>query len=413
MPYPRDPKEPLYPPPETPCADNAWAALFLAHDTPVSLAAGETVTVNLRLRNLGMCAWTLNGDKPVHLGYKWFNAAGQRQLDADDRRTALPSQVPPKEEIALGAVLAAPRTPGAYQLEWDLAIAGSTWFAEKGNPPLGVPVSVTALPRDVSGWRVESNVNPQEVAFALDGDPRTFWDTHVPQEQGQWFRLNLSTPRVIDGIQFLSPGKGFPASYCLRISPEGAQWSEIARVAANNAHDIVAIFAPQPMQYAQIDLLGNVEQIGNLSNWMISEILVHAATAWSASASHNSNAAIQAIDNRGDTAWSSETPQAAGMWFQFDLGRVETISGLTLIAPSNENPLGFRVATWNARASRWQIAYEKMNNSAPIDAIFAATQTQFVNIQLLQPSDKTWAIRQARVIREMDTWLGPGTNAGN
>lgn len=404
----------MYPPPETPPAENAWAALFLAQDTPVSLAAGQTVSVNLRLKNVGMCAWAPNGDKPIHLGYKWFDAAGHRQLDADDRRTALPAEIAPGEETAFGAVLCAPYTPGRYHLEWDLAIEGTKWFAEKGNPPLGVPVSITDRPRDVSGWRVESNLNPQEVAFALDGDPRTFWDSRMPQARGQWFRLNVSTPRVADGIQFLSPGKGFPASYCLRVAQDGKTFTEIARAAANNTHDLVAVFAPQPIQYAQIDLLGGVGQVASapqvppLSYWMISEILVHVGTVWTASASHNGGAAAHAIDNRADTVWSSGSPQEAGMWFQIDLGRVETVSGLMLISPAGENPVGFRIATWNARASRWQVAHENLNNRASVDVAFAATPTQFINIQLLQPSEQPWSIQEARVVREMDTWLGPG-----
>jgi hypothetical protein len=399
----RPPATPPQPPPQTRTPD-PWSVLFLAHDTPVCVAIGEIVTVNLRVKNVGARVWQQNGNNPVHVGYKWFNAAGQQQLDVEDRRTALPSDVAANQETAFGAILAAPKTSGAYHLRWDFVAEGITWFADAGNTPLVVPVSVTALPRDVSSWRVESNLNPHQVAYALDGDPRTFWDSHAPQAYGQWFRLNLSAPRLIDGIQFLSPGKGFPACYVLRVSADGQTWIEIARGGPKNVYDVMAVFAPLPVQYVQIDSL-----VASPSSWMISEILIHSATAWKVSASHNASAAAQAIDNRADTAWSSGVPQAPGMWFQIDLGRVETISGLTLIPPSNENPLSFRIAIWNARVSRWQIAYEKLDNHAPVDVVFVATQTQFINIQLLQAGSQVWAIREAGVIREMNTWLGPST----
>jgi hypothetical protein len=209
----------------------------------------------------------------------------------------------------------------------------------------------------------------------------------------------------VDGIQFLSPGKGFPAGYALRVSADGKVWTEVARAAGDNTYDVMAVFAPQMMQYAQMDLLAAAP-----SSWMISEILLHPATAWSANASHNAHAAICAIDNRADTAWTSGAPQTPGLWFQIDLGRVETVSGLTLIPPANENPVAFRIATWNARASRWQIAVERMNNDAPVDVAFAATPTQFIVIQLLQARAQGWAIREVRVMREMDAWLGPGTS---
>jgi hypothetical protein len=287
-------------------------------------------------------------------------------------------------------------------LRWDLVAEGITWFADAGNPPLIVPVTVTALPSDVSGWRAEASHNPAEVAHALDGDSRTFWDSGTPQAPGQWFRLNLSTQRIIDGIQFLSSGRGLPVGYALRISPDGRTWKEIAQIASGNQHDVMAVFAPQPAQYLQIDLLA-----ASPATWMISEILVHSATRWTANASHHSHNAHLAIDNLGDTAWSTDAPQATGMWFQIDLGRAEMVSGIMLDSPADENPVAFRITTWNAAASRWQIAYETTNNTAPVDVVFTTTQTQFINVQITASSGKPWAIRRARVIREMETWLGP------
>jgi hypothetical protein len=379
-----------------------WAVRFRGHDTPVSLVAGQTVAVNLRLENVGSRKWMQSGSAAAHVGYRWFDAAGAQQRDVEDRRTALPADVYPRQEIAFGAVLVAPKAPGAYNLHWDLF--GSAWFADTDHPPLSVPVRVTAAPTDITGWRVESNVNPAPVARALDGDPRTFWDSGVPQAAGQWFRLNLAAPRVVDGIQFLSPGKGFPAGYVLRVSADGRTWVEVARVAAGNQYDVMAVFAPQLVQYAQIDLLG----VG-MSSWMISEVLVHAGIAWHADASHNPKTACRAIDNRADTAWSSGAPQMPEMWFQIDLGHAEIVSGLTLVPPADEHPASYRVAVWNASAHRWQAVAEKLSQTELLDIVFDATQTQFVNIQLLQARERPWAIQHVGVSREMERWLGPGT----
>lgn len=403
-PSPQDLQEPVP-------ARKAWSVRFVTHDTPVSLAAAQVTPVTLRVKNVGEHVWSPTGDQSVHAGYRWVDATGRPITDVQDHRTALPGPVRPGQEIAFGATLAAPGTPGNYRLRWDLVAGGDMWFATAGGDPLDVPVSVTGLPCDITGWRVESLLNPQQVAFALDGDPRTFWDSRRLQAPGQWYRLNLATPRVLDGIQFLSPGKGFPHGYCLRLSGDGKLWNEVARVEAGNNYDVTAIFAPQQIQYAQIDLL---TAPAVAASWMISEILVHSATSWSATASHNDAAAGQAIDNRAETAWSSEEPQMPGMWFQIDLGREEMVSGLALVARRGpggeaENPVSFRIATWNAQTSRWQIAGDRNDNHTAVDVIFTATSTQFINIQLLQPAARPWSIAQARVIREMDTWLGPAT----
>ena len=385
-------------------APKQWAAQFLAHDTPVSLVVGQTVTVNVRAKNIGARAWQTGGAAAVHLGYRWFNAQGEPQRDVEDRRTAIPNEVAVNDETTLGAWLIAPKTPGAYTLRWDFVAAGNAWFAEAGRPALAVPVAVTSVPQDITGWRVESSENPTRVARTLDGDPLSFWPSGAPQKPGQWFRLNLAAPRWVDGIQFLSPGKNFPAGYVLRVSADGKEWTEIARVASGNTYDVMTTCAPIQIQYAQIDLLAASP---TQSSWMISEILVHPATAWSASASHNARAANRAIDNRAETAWLSGAPQAPGMWFQLDLGRAETVSGLALVAPANENPVGFRISAWKASANRWQVVCERTNNTALVDVSFPAVQTQFINVQLTQASKLPWAIQHARVARELETWLGP------
>jgi hypothetical protein len=381
-----------------------WATQFLAHDTPVAMVVGQTVAVNLRLKNIGASTWPQAGDLTVHVGYKWFDSAGKQRSDSHERRTALPGEIVTGEECTFGAILVAPQAPGSYTLQWDLVVEGSHWFADAGSAPLAIPVRVTTVPRDMTGWRVEASENPSQVAHSLDGDPTTFWDSGVPQRLGQWFRLNLSSPRLVDGIQFLSPGKGYPASHILRISADGKTWHELARATLDEIHDLMVVFAPMQMQYAQIDLIASAPMD---SSWMISEILIHSAAAWTANASQNPSAAGNAIDNCAETAWTSSREQAPGMWFQVDLGRAEVISGLALVAPLNENPIGFQVTIWDAKANRWQVVSEKRDNADPVDITFSPVQSQFINIQLTQASNQVWTIQNVRVVREMESWLGP------
>lgn len=381
-----------------------WSARFIAHDTPVSLVAGQVVTVNLRVENVGLNKWLQGGNTPVHIGYKWLDASGEQALDFEDRRTGLPCDLYPRQEIVFGATLVAPRTTGSYKLQWDLVAEGVTWFGDPDNPPLVVPVSITDVPKNITGWRVESNLNVANVARALDGDPTTYWDAGALQTKGQWFRLNLGSPRLIDGIQILSPGKGFVTAFALHISADGHTWTEVARVESDNQYDVMVVFAPQMMQYAQITCLASAPSI-----WMISEILIHATNAWTASASHNDKLANNAIDNSAKTMWTSGEPQAPKMWFQIDLGHPEMVSGLALIAPNGEFPASYRVAVWNAGANRWQAVAEKLDNTEPLDITFDAIQTQFINIQLLQSSDHPWVIQYAHIVCEMERWLGPNT----
>jgi hypothetical protein len=278
---------------------------------------------------------------------------------------------------------------------------------ETGLPPsaiaaFGIPIIVTEMPNAINNWRVESNVNAAEIAKTLDGDANTFWDSRTAQARGQWFHLNLSQPRLLDGIQFLTPGNGFPRGYFLNVSADNETWTELGRIPSNNVDEIRVAFAPQRVQYAQIDL-----EAPSQTSWKISEILVHPAIEWRANASHNAESAYFAIDNRADTAWTYESLQEPGMWFQLDLGREEWVNGLRLIAPGNENPFAFRIAAWDAGAARWQITHEQTGNLSAVDARFEPVRTQFINIQLIEPHDAPWVIRNLHIYREMQDWLGP------
>lgn len=381
-----------------------WAALFTFHDTPISLIAGQTVPVNLGVRNVGTNRWLKDANPPVHIGYKWFDQTGAQQLDVQDLRTALPSDIAPGEDKTFGSSLAAPKVPGKYHLRWDLVVEGVTWFADTNSPPLVVPVSVTKQPSVTTLWRAEANLNCAEVAFTLDGDSRTFWDSQTTQAPGQWFRLNMSSPKMIDGVQFLSPGKGFPAGYTLRVSENGRDWAMVGQVQSNNVSDVTAVFAPSSVQYVQMDITSAPNRP---SSWMISEILLHLAESWTASASVNSGQADRAIDNHPETSWTSGTPQTPGMWFQVDLGRVESVSGISLLPPAEEQPAGFRVCAWDEAGSRWQIVFEQAQSQTSVNVTFPKVQTRFLAVQLLQPNAKAWAIAEVRILRTMEAWLRP------
>lgn len=379
-----------------------WGAEFVAHNNPAHLVAGQTVEVALRIANTGKRTWNANGNHPVHAAYQWINATGIQVFDVQEFRTGLPRDLAPGDETDFAASLAAPNTPGVYRLHWDLIAEGISWFADGGNPALVIPVNVTLTANASNLWRAEASHNGASAILSIDGDLGSFWSAQAPQAPGMWFRADLGAPQMIDGIAYRSPGKGHPFAYTLRISPDGQTWRTVWGVAQGNARDVVAYFAPFAVQYAQIDLLAPAPD-----EWMIGEVQVHLSPGWHATASNNNEYANNAIDNNPTTAWTTVDTQAPNMWFQLDLGRVESVSGLRLIPPKDEIPRGYRVSVWNHQAGGWQKISEKLNNTEPINISFAPVQTQYINLQLLQTSELPFAVREARVIKAMTAWQSP------
>lgn len=396
-----------------------WGAEFIAHNTPAHLTVGQTADVAFHIVNTGKHTWDTGGEHPVHIAYQWFtpraaNSKGapesypSAQFDVQEFRTALPFAVKPGDAVDFVASLAAPNSPGLYQLHWDLIAEGISWFADvaldsnASSPALVLPVNVTLAPTVSTLWRAEASHNCASAILAIDGDLGSFWASQARQIPGMWFRVDFGDARLMDGLTFRSPGQAYPFAYTVRISSDGQTWRTAHAVAQGNQRDVVVTFAPFAVRYAQIDLLAPHE-----SEWMITEVQIHLCPAWHATASNNNDYAQNALDNNPNTAWTTVEPQAPNMWFQLDLGRVESVNGLRLTPPKDEAPGSYRVSVWNQQAGGWQKIAEKQNNTEPINISFAPVQTQYINIQLLQPAELPFAIREVRVTKARTDWAGP------
>ena len=143
--------------------------------------------------------------------------------------------------------------------------------------------------------------------------------------------------------------------------------------------------------------------------WSVAEVQIHPTTTWNATASLNNDAAREAIDNDPATSWTTDQPQTPDMWFQLDLGRIESVTGVRLVPPDDEIPRGFRVSVWNQQIGGWQKIAERKDNREDIDISFAPVMTQYINVHLLQEAEKPWAIREAFVTIAMTGWIGPNS----
>nr|MBC8248939.1 N-acetylmuramoyl-L-alanine amidase [Anaerolineales bacterium] len=125
-----------------------YLAQFLDdHDTPTSMLANSTHEVNLSVRNAGILTWPADGENPVHLGYHWYDEAGEWVIQPPeyDHRTPLDEDVPFAHSAVFSpALVTAPEEPGQYTLKWDLVHEGVTWFADRGSATLDVAVSVVS-----------------------------------------------------------------------------------------------------------------------------------------------------------------------------------------------------------------------------------------------------------------------------
>jgi hypothetical protein len=123
--------------------DSWFRAEIVADQNPITLAAGETMTMTVQLRNTSIVAWQASGPQPVRLSYHWLDAATKQTVVLNGLRTDLPDDLPPDAEVVLAARVRAPSKPGPYILQWDVLQEHVTWFSTYHNPTVNVPVTIT------------------------------------------------------------------------------------------------------------------------------------------------------------------------------------------------------------------------------------------------------------------------------
>jgi hypothetical protein len=102
---------------------------------------------------------------------------------------------------------------------------------------------------------------------------------------------------------------------------------------------------------------------------------------WTASASHNSDDAIMAIDSDPQTIWSSGQTQQPGMWFTIDLGAVQAVSSTSMISPEKDFPRGY-VLEVSVDGSVWTEVARKDPNWRSVDVAFEPVRARYVRLTL-------------------------------
>ena len=158
------------------------------------------------------------------------------------------------------------------------------------------------------------------------------------------------------------------------------------------------------------------------SFWTVPELTASMPMAlftdsWKLTASHNTDAGRRA----GLTAWSTGAPQQAGMWFQVELPRVETVTEIQFQSP----PPGGRAGAGNAAAvtasgapvagppgfprgykvevstdgSSWSGAFEGKGNSLTTISTFQPVPAKFVRISLTAGAEDApaWSIQTLKI----------------
>jgi len=248
-----------------------YRAKYLDHNTPTRVTAGETVTVNLTLQNVGSFEWLQGGSQPFRLGFLWYGPQGSiiSLPPALDFRTPLPRNIKPGETVQLQARLRPPDQPGNYQLRWDMVHEMVTWFSSQGDAGLVIPVTVTAptpRPEPVTP-STPVTIQAEDVSGTLPQNPAKAYPMRTHADIKRMILHHTATPPniTVERIaQFQVNDRGLPGiTYHFCVTAEGkvyqTQYLEtVANHAGEHSRDSVGVclignFTSAPPPQAQLN----------------------------------------------------------------------------------------------------------------------------------------------------------------
>ena len=392
----------------------AYGVDYVSHNTPTSALIGQTNGVQVTIRNGSYRTWSAGGANPVRLGYHWYTTEGQEVAPGlwDDNRAPLPHDLQPGQSVTLNPNLSIPRTPGTYELRWDIVEEMVTWFAWQGVPTLNVQVTVNTEQVDPvpSGLNVTASHNNRSqgrdnISQALDDNVYTRWSTLQPQGPGMWFQIDLGQIQAIKRVHLVSDRspRDYPRGYIVALSTDQTAWTTVAEK-QNNDGPLDVAFAPQEARYIRVEQTGN----DPIFWWSIHEIEVSTELRLTVTSSHNNvttgaDNLRQAIDDRPQTRWSSRSGQRPGMWIEVNLNETRSVNGLILDSSNSpqDYPRGYVVSTSVDRVE-WEEVARRDQNSQALDVNFPAREAHYIRVEQTGSSDRWWWSIHEIIVRSDD-----------
>jgi len=109
-----------------------------------------------------------------------------------------------------------------------------------------------------TGWVARASVSNSSAPKSIDNDITTRWGTGSGQTPGQWFQLDMRSPRTIYQIN-LDSGSAtddYPQSYQVNVSNDGTNWGSPIATGAGSSNVTTIRFTPRTARYVRITQLG-------------------------------------------------------------------------------------------------------------------------------------------------------------
>jgi hypothetical protein len=253
-----------------------------------------------------------------------------------------------------------------------------------------------------TGWTASANTNSTGAdvpANAIDGNLATRYSSDAYQAPGMYFQVNLGSAQTFNQVEMNTPNSptDYAVGYNVEVSANGSTFTSVSTGTGTSSPEIVT-FTAQTAQYIRVVLTAS----STTSWWSIDEFTVYNGTpetelsqsGWTASANTNSTGAdvpANAIDGNLATRYSSDAVQAAGMYFQVNLGSSQTFNEIEMNTPNSAGDYarGYNVEV-STDGSTFTSVATGTGTASPEIVSFPDQTAQYIRVVLTAGGTTSW-----------------------
>jgi F5/8 type C domain len=303
--------------------------------------------------------------------------------------------------LSVVAAYLAPVTPYASA---DAATTSTTTTTSVPGVNCSASLSGTALDR--AKWVASASTpysSANAPAHALDGNLSTRFSSNEYQAVGMYFEVDLGSAQAFDELEMLVPNSpgDYARGFVVEVSATGTSWTAVTGCTGTGTSEVVS-FPTQTAQYVRVVLT----QVDTSYWWSIDEFYLYggscAASAsgtaldrdgWVASTNAPYSSAYppgDALDGKLTTRFSTNEDQAAGLYFEVDLGSAQAFDELAMLAPNSPTDYarGYEVEIYNG--SSWVTLTSCTGTGTPEIVSFPTQTAHYVRVVLTAGDSTYW-----------------------
>ncbi|TJY38259.1 fibronectin type III domain-containing protein [Cohnella pontilimi] len=261
----------------------------------------------------------------------------------------------------------------------------------------------TALDR--TGWTITTSPVNGTPANMIDGDMTTRWTTGTDMVSGQYFIVDMKSPKAFSKIVMDSTGNNndYARGYQVFVSNDGTNWGSAVASGTGTGPVVTVSFAAQTARYIK------VVQTGSATNWWsIREFNVYTSggtgavldrTGWTASTSPVNSTPANMLDGITSTRWTTGTAMVSGQYVVVDMKASKTFNKIVMDSTGSNNDYarGYEVYV-SGDGTNWGSAVASGTGSGPVITVnFAAKTARYIKVVQTGSASNWWSIHEFNV----------------